>query len=32
MLDNEALTLGRRVTRAMASDALREMASKSEAP
>ena len=32
MLDNEALTQGRRVTRAMASDALREMASKSEAP
>jgi chromosomal replication initiation ATPase DnaA len=32
MLDNEALTQGRRVSRAMASDALREMASKSEAP
>ena len=31
-LDNEALTQGRRVTRAMASDALREMASRSEAP
>jgi len=31
-LDNEALTQGRRVTRAMASDALRDMASKSEAP
>jgi chromosomal replication initiation ATPase DnaA len=31
-LDNEALTQGRRVTRAMASDALREMAAKSEAP
>jgi chromosomal replication initiation ATPase DnaA len=31
-LDGEALTQGRRVTRAMASDALREMASKSEAP
>jgi chromosomal replication initiation ATPase DnaA len=31
-LDNEALTQGRRVTRAMASEALREMASKSEAP
>jgi chromosomal replication initiation ATPase DnaA len=32
MLDNEALTQGRRVTRSMASDALREMASKSDAP
>jgi chromosomal replication initiation ATPase DnaA len=32
MLDNEAMTQGRRVGRAMASDALREMASKSEAP
>jgi chromosomal replication initiation ATPase DnaA len=31
-LDIEALTQGRRVTRAMASDALREMASKSETP
>jgi chromosomal replication initiation ATPase DnaA len=31
-LDNEALTQGRRVSRTMASDALREMASKSEAP
>ena len=31
-LDNEALTQRRRVTRAMASDALREMAAKSEAP
>jgi chromosomal replication initiation ATPase DnaA len=31
-LDNEALTQGRPVTRAMASDALREMASKGEAP
>jgi chromosomal replication initiation ATPase DnaA len=31
-LDNEGLTQGRRITRAMASDALREMASKSEAP
>ena len=31
-LDTEALTQGRRVTRAMANDALREMASKSEAP
>lgn len=31
-LDNEALTLGRRVTRAMASDALREMTAKSESP
>ena len=32
VLDNEALTQGRRVTRAMASDALRNMAWKSEAP
>jgi chromosomal replication initiation ATPase DnaA len=31
-LDSEALTQGRRVTRAMASDALRDMALKSEAP
>jgi chromosomal replication initiation ATPase DnaA len=31
-LDNEALTQGRRITRAMASNALREMASKSESP
>ncbi len=31
-LDNEGLTLGRRVTRAMASGALRDMAAKSEAP
>ena len=31
-LDNEALTQGRRITRTMASDALREMASKSESP
>jgi len=31
-LDSEALTQGRRVTRAMASDALRAMASKSESP
>ncbi len=31
-LDNEALTQRRRVTRAMASDALRQMAAKSEAP
>jgi chromosomal replication initiation ATPase DnaA len=31
-LDNEGLTLGRRITRAMASDALRDMASKSESP
>ena len=31
-LDSEALTQGRRVTRAMASDALRDIASKSEAP
>jgi chromosomal replication initiation ATPase DnaA len=31
-LDNEALTLGRRVTRAMASGALRNLASKNEAP
>ena len=31
-LDNEALTLGRRVTRTMASEALRKMASKSQAP
>jgi chromosomal replication initiation ATPase DnaA len=32
ILDNEALTQGRRITRAMASDALREIASKSESP
>jgi chromosomal replication initiation ATPase DnaA len=32
MLDNEALTQGRRITRTMASDALREIASKSEPP
>jgi len=32
MLDNEALTQGRRITRAMASDALREIALKSESP
>ena len=32
MLDDEALTLGRRVTRAMASDALRKMASTSDTP
>jgi chromosomal replication initiation ATPase DnaA len=31
-LDSEGLTQGRRITRAMASDALREMASKSESP
>ncbi len=31
-LDNEALTQGRRVTRAMASDALRDLDSKNEAP
>ena len=31
-LDNEALTQGRRITRAMAGDALREMASNSESP
>jgi chromosomal replication initiation ATPase DnaA len=31
-LDSEALTQGRRVTRAMASEALRDIASKSEAP
>jgi chromosomal replication initiation ATPase DnaA len=31
-LDNEALTQGRRITRAMANNALREMASKSESP
>jgi chromosomal replication initiation ATPase DnaA len=31
-LDSEALTQRRRVTRAMASDALRDMALKSEAP
>jgi chromosomal replication initiation ATPase DnaA len=31
-LDTEALTQGRRVTRAMASEALRDIASKSEAP
>ncbi|HEY6518272.1 MAG TPA: DnaA/Hda family protein [Roseiarcus sp.] len=32
MLDNEALTQGRRITRMMASDALREIALKSESP
>jgi chromosomal replication initiation ATPase DnaA len=32
MLDNEALTQGRRITRAMASDALREIALASESP
>ena len=32
MLDNEALTQGRRITRTMASDALREIALKSESP
>jgi chromosomal replication initiation ATPase DnaA len=32
MLDNEALTQGRRITRAMASDALREIALKNESP
>jgi chromosomal replication initiation ATPase DnaA len=32
ILDNEALTQGRRITRAMASDALREIGSKSESP
>ena len=32
MLDNEALTQGRRITRTMASDALREIAVKSESP
>jgi chromosomal replication initiation ATPase DnaA len=31
-LDNEGLTQGRRITRAMASDAVRDMASKSESP
>jgi chromosomal replication initiation ATPase DnaA len=31
-LDNEGLTQGRRITRAMASEALREMASKNESP
>jgi chromosomal replication initiation ATPase DnaA len=31
-LDNEALTLGRRITRAMASDALQEMTSENESP
>jgi chromosomal replication initiation ATPase DnaA len=31
-LDNEGLTQGRRITRTMASDALREMASKNESP
>lgn len=31
-LDNEALTQGRRITRAMAREALRDMASKSETP
>jgi chromosomal replication initiation ATPase DnaA len=31
-LDNEALTQGRRITRALASDALRELAAKSESP
>ncbi len=32
MLDNEALTQGQRITRTMASDALREIAVKSESP
>jgi chromosomal replication initiation ATPase DnaA len=32
MLDNEALTQGRRITRTMASDALRQIALKSESP
>ena len=32
MLDNEALTQGRRITRTMASNALQEIASKSESP
>jgi chromosomal replication initiation ATPase DnaA len=32
MLDNEALTQGRRITRTMASDALREIAARSESP
>jgi chromosomal replication initiation ATPase DnaA len=32
MLDNEALTQGRRITRTMASDALREIATRSESP
>ena len=32
MLDNEALTQGRRITRTMANDALQEIASKSESP
>ena len=32
MLDNEGLTQGRRITRAMASNALREMASNSKSP
>jgi chromosomal replication initiation ATPase DnaA len=32
MLDNEALTQGRRITRTMASDALRDISSKSESP
>jgi chromosomal replication initiation ATPase DnaA len=32
MLDNEALTQGRRITRTMSSDALREIALKSESP
>jgi chromosomal replication initiation ATPase DnaA len=32
MLDNEALTQGRRITRTMATDALREIAAKSESP
>jgi chromosomal replication initiation ATPase DnaA len=32
MLDNEALTQGRRITRTMASDALREIALKDESP
>jgi chromosomal replication initiation ATPase DnaA len=32
ILDNEALTQGRRITRTMASDALREIASKSDSP
>jgi chromosomal replication initiation ATPase DnaA len=31
-LDNEALTQGRRITRAMASEALHEMTSESESP
>jgi chromosomal replication initiation ATPase DnaA len=32
MLDNEALTQGRRITRTMASDALRDISSKGESP